>query len=150
MKARKNERLFKFQARSMLPRNVNLPPTLIKGEYNGFDGGIVFPGQEPERQADLMKYPFVDNVINEKSPPVQVDWVKKLLPIANKGLKIKHRFDKAGVRQEQHIISENVKTAGQVGNIIGSVAGTGPGQIVSNVGKLLARRSGKTGLWVGR
>lgn len=72
----------------MLPRNVNLPPTLIKGEYNGFDGGIVFPEQETEKQSKLMKYPFVSNMaVNEKpeeKDPDMGDWAKETLRVGLK------------------------------------------------------------------
>lgn len=151
MKSRRNERKFKFQARSMKPRNVNLPPTLIKGEYNGIDGGVVFPEQEPERQAKLMKYPFVYNIENEKQEkkePGALDYLKNLIPIAAKGLKIKRRWDKAAQKQQNYDRGQNMKTAAGVGKVVGAVFGKKAGEIVGNVGKVAARQSGSSGRWV--
>jgi len=151
MKERRREKKLKFEARSMLPRNVHLPPTLIKGEYNGFNGGVIFPNQVPDRQSDLMKYPFVDNVINEEQlakDPTLSDWFKKIIPIAEKGIKHKQKWDKAKLKQERYDRNENVKTAKGIGSLVKEVAGKKTGDLVGNIGTIFAKRSGRNGRWL--
>lgn len=126
MKERKYEKTLKFGLRSRMPNNVILAPTLIKGEYNGFNGGVIFPEEEIQLKSKMLKYPVVDPTENEQKPekePDVKDWIKKLAPVGGWALDQYHKYEKGKEKEYIRNQKEKKRIAKGIGRMIPGAAG---------------------------